>query len=142
MGKSEAVFANIKAWTAEKYGEPHQVLDSSVTYINGSTFVLVKVSDLGENVMVIVGSPIGIDVPVSGELAKHLLLEHDYNFGSPSMRINDDGRTGTVTLRTMLIGDELDREEIYTAMELIAGTADSVDDQLVKRFGGRTVIAS
>jgi hypothetical protein len=92
--------------------------------------------------MVIVGSPIGMEVPVTGELAKHLLLEHEYNFGSPSINIDDNGKTGTIVFRTMLIGDELDKEEIFTAMELIVNTADDIDDQLVKRFGGRTVIAS
>ena len=142
MAKNQEVFANVKAWTAEEYGEPFQVSDSSVTYVKGSTFVVVQVSALGENVMVIVGSPIGLEVPVTGELAKHLLLEHEYNFGSPSININEDGKTGTVVFRTMLIGDELDKEEIFTAMELVVNTADDIDDQLVKRFGGRTVIAS
>ena len=142
MGKSEAVFANVRSWTLEKYGEPFKVTDSSITYVSGSTFVVVQVSPLGENVMVIVGSPIGMEVPVTGELAKHLLLEHEYNFGSPSINIDDNGKTGTIVFRTMLIGDELDKEEIFTAMELIVNTADDIDDQLVKRFGGRTVIAS
>ena len=142
MSKSDTVFANVKAWTKEKYGEPQQVRESSLTYVNGSTFVLVQVSPVGENVMVIVGSPIGHDVPVTGELAKHLLLEHDYNFGMPSMSINDDGKTATVMLRTTLIGNELDKNELYTAVELISNTADDVDDKLVQRFGGRTVIAS
>ena len=142
MSKSAAVFANVKAWTEAEYGKPHSEKESSLTYVNGSTFVIVQVSDLGDNVMVIIGSPMGIDVPITGELAKHLLLEYNFMFGTPTVSLNDDGRTGVVTLRTILIGDELDKEELFVSMELIANTSNDHDEALVHRFGGRTVIAS
>ena len=74
------------------------------------------------------------DVDLGDELALELLrLASERPFGAysyvPSRR--------EVWFEHVILGDDLDRIELESAIEVVADTADGHDDQLAQRFGGR-----
>jgi hypothetical protein len=79
-------------------------------------------------------SPVLSDVELSDDLALELMrLSAERPFGGyayiPSRR--------EVWFQHAILGDDLDRVELESAIEVVAETADSHDDMLAGRFGGR-----
>jgi hypothetical protein len=101
----------------------------------GSARVFVDVLPvLEDSTAVRASSPVLSDVELSDELALELLrLASERPFGSysyvPSRR--------EVWFQHAILGDDLDRVELESAIEVVADTADGEDDALAQRFGGR-----
>ena len=101
----------------------------------GSARVFVDVLPvLEESTAVRASSPVLSDVDLGDELALELLrLASERPFGAysyvPSRR--------EVWFEHVILGDDLDRIELESAIEVVADTADGHDDQLAQRFGGR-----
>jgi len=140
MSLLEDVRSNVTKWLTEEYGEPISS-GNALAYPCGSTIVAILPMELNDNVLVAVQANVAKDVPLTGELAQHILLDHDYMFGSLKLTADDSGKTCSVRLVNILVGDEIDKKEITSVVAMIAGTADSIDDELVARFGGSTIIA-
>ena len=51
-----------------------------------------------------------------------------------------EGNKGTVLLTHTILGDSMDREELYGSVSAIARVADDLDDQIVTAFGGQTAL--
>jgi type III secretion system-like peptide-binding chaperone len=107
----------------------------------GSTFVYVRTFAIGENRSgVEVFSYVVIDVDVSLELMRYLLT---YNLklmlGGFGITIGDDDKA-TVMLTHSILGDSMDRSELYGSVSAIARVADDLDDQIVSNFGGKTAL--
>ena len=89
---------------------------------------------LEDSTAVRASSPVISDVELSDELALELMrLSAAQPFGGyayiPSRR--------EVWFQHAILGDDLDRVELESAIEVVAETADSQDDMLAERFGGR-----
>jgi len=101
----------------------------------GSARVFVDVlAVLEDSTAVRASSPVLSDVELTDELALELLrLASERPFGSysyvPSRR--------EVWFQHAILGDDLDRVELESAIEVVAETADGEDDALAQRFGGR-----
>jgi hypothetical protein len=101
----------------------------------GSARVFVDVMPvLEDSTAVRASSPVLSDVELSDELALELMgLGAERPFGGyayvPSRR--------EVWFQHAILGDDLDRVELESAIEVVAETADSEDDMLAERFGGR-----
>jgi hypothetical protein len=101
----------------------------------GSARVFVDVLPvLEDSTAVRASSPVLSDVELSDELALELLrLSAESPFGSysyvPSRR--------EVWFQHAILGDDLDRVELESAIEVVADTADGEDDALAQRYGGR-----
>jgi hypothetical protein len=101
----------------------------------GSARVFVDVLPvLEDSTAVRASSPVLSDVDLSDELALELLrLSAAQPFGGysyvPSRR--------EVWFEHVILGDDLDRVELESAIEVVAETADGDDDKLVASFGGR-----
>ena len=112
--------------------------DFSFTYDSARVFVGVKPYELKKGVqsaVVSIFSITNVDVPVSAELYRYLALRSgDYLFGSLSAVEN--GSTARIIFKHTLLGDYLDPDEIEAAVILVAFSADDVDDEIVKNFGG------
>jgi hypothetical protein len=139
MSLLETVKANVSTWLTEEFGEPI-LSGEGLVYPCGSTVVAVLTMEFDEHVLVAIQANVANDVPLTGELAHHVLVDHDYMFGSLKLTANDDGKTCSVRLTNILVADNLDKSEIVSALPLIAGTADAIDDELVARFGGTTAL--
>jgi hypothetical protein len=101
----------------------------------GSARVFVDVLPvLEDSTAVRASSPVLSDVELSDGLALELMrLSAARPFGGyayiPSRR--------EVWFQHAILGDDLDRVELESAIEVVAETADSQDDMLAERFGGR-----
>ncbi|HEY7912243.1 MAG TPA: YbjN domain-containing protein [Blastocatellia bacterium] len=107
----------------------------------GSTFVYVRVFPIGEKKAgVEVFSYVVMDVEATPELMRYLLT---YNLrlilGAFGMSLGEGDR-GSVLLTHTILGDSMDREELYASVSAIARVADDTDDQIVTAFGGKTAL--
>jgi hypothetical protein len=59
--------------------------------------------------------------------------------GGFGLSVGEDGK-GSVVLTHTILGDSMDREELYGSVSAIARVADDLDDQIVTAFGGKTTL--
>ena len=124
------------------FGEVNvKVMDDTFVLQEGSTFVYVRTFAIGENKSgVEVFSYVVVDVEVTEQLMRYLLT---YNLrlvlGGFGLARGEGGK-GTVLLTHTILGDSMDREELYGSVSAIARVADDLDDQIVTAFGGQTAL--
>jgi hypothetical protein len=101
----------------------------------GSARVFVDVMPvLEDSTAVRASSPVLSDVDLSDELAVRLLeLENERPFGSFSYL----PQRREVWFEHVILGDDLDRVELESAIEVVAEVSDGNDDALASAFGGR-----
>jgi type III secretion system-like peptide-binding chaperone len=100
----------------------------------GSARVFVEILPvLDDSTAVRVSSPVLSQVTMSDELALRLLsLAAEQPFGAfAHLAARDE-----VWLQHAILGDDLDRVELETAIDVVASTADGCDDELAREFGG------
>ncbi len=107
----------------------------------GSTFVYLRTFPIGEKQAgVEVFSYVVVDVAVTEALMRYLLT---YNlrlmFGGFGLAVDDAGN-GAVVLTHTILGNGMDRVELYASVSAIARVADNLDDQIVAQFGGKTAL--
>jgi hypothetical protein len=116
----------------------------SVTFKDASTSVVIRVMDGGKDregeprTYVVVTSTILREVKPSAELFEWVARQGGSKwFGH--VEVHDEAQTGTVYLMMShtLLGDYLDEKELEAAMWVVFSSADSWDDELQKRFGGK-----
>jgi hypothetical protein len=90
-------------------------------------------------ILVRVSATLLFDVKGSKDLFEYIATEgQEYDIGSMKASKTEDG-TYTITMQETLIGDTLDPAELKTALISIATTADDLDEELQRRFGGTRV---
>jgi hypothetical protein len=52
----------------------------------------------------------------------------------------DENERGAILLTHTILGDTMDREELYASVSAIARVADDLDDNIVSAFGGTTAL--
>lgn len=105
----------------------------------GSTraFVTVRPHGNGEATVVVITAPVLLNVPLTPELYRHIAVNSSEYFFGHLMLIELEGKnTGLVLMRHTLLGDYLDKDELFYAVFGVASSADEVDDQLRAQFGG------
>ena len=132
----------VHQWLSEMFKGVEQ-RDSGVLFVPGfgSTALFVSVEDVfrDQHVLVRVDAPILLDVPVTNELLQYMgMKSNDFVFGSFTLLLDSDAaRTGILAFRQTLLGDALDKVELEVATTIVALTADELDDNLQRRFGGQ-----
>jgi hypothetical protein len=107
----------------------------------GSTFVYARTFPIGSNKSgVEIFAYVVVDLDVTEDLMRYLLT---YNLrlilGGFGLSVGEDGK-GSVVLTHTILGDSMDREELYGSVSAIARVADDLDDQIVTAFGGKTAL--
>ena len=111
---------------------------------NGSTMLTILYVEHSENVgSVHVNAHVVRQVRVTPALCHDLLTNPDYQFMVGRWSIEPDGLNEgffTVLLGADLVDLDasLDISELGTVMELLAETADGIDDDLAAKYGGKT----
>ncbi|HLG16917.1 MAG TPA: hypothetical protein VJH03_20795 [Blastocatellia bacterium] len=124
------------------FGEVNvKALGDTFVMQEGSTFVYARVFPIGDKrAGVEIFSYVVVDLDVTEEMMRFLLT---YNLrlilGGFGLSIGEDGK-GTVMLTHTILGDSMEREELYASVSAIARVADEIDDQLVAKFGGQTAL--
>jgi hypothetical protein len=124
------------------FGEVNvKMMDDTFVLQEGSTFVYIRTFPIGEKKSgVEIFSYVVVEIDVTEELMRYLLT---YNLrlmlGAFGLSLGEDGK-GTVLLTHTILGDSMDREELYASVSAIARVADDIDDQIVTAFGGKTAL--
>ena len=116
-----------------------------VQFSDASTQVSMTVADWGPGrdgeprSLVNISSPILWAVPPSPALFEWIAREggqYFFRHVSAADDVRDQGKV-FLSMNHTLLGDYIDEEELASAMYAVLNTADQLDDELQKRFGGR-----
>lgn len=112
--------------------------DLSVSMGSARVFVRVREHPGGDATVVDCWSIVLAEAPVTADLYEFVATQSDgFIFGHLSLHVDDASNTGMVLLSHRLLGDYLDEDELMYAVGGLVGSADSIDDDLKNRFGGR-----
>jgi len=108
----------------------------------GSTAVVVRVTDWLDDTLVFLVVPMLHGVPATPELFRWVATDgQGFLFGNSRAYEKGDG-TVDLTLEHTLLGTYLDESELMVALIGVAGTANHFDDELQNRFGGKRLFDS
>jgi hypothetical protein len=136
------VYEKLRQYLFTLFGEVNvTTMDDALVLQEGSTFVYVRAAAIGESkTSVEVFSYVIVEVEVTEALMRYLLT---YNLklvlGGFGLSIDENGK-GTVVLTHTLLGDAMDKEQLYTSVSAIARVADDLDDKIVEMFGVKTAL--
>jgi hypothetical protein len=110
--------------------------DGDFSARHGSARIFIRVVEHGEDrTLVTLMVPLILEVQHSSDLYKHIALHStDYLFGS--MGLVDRGDHCDIMLTHVLLGDFLDPAELKDAVGFMLTSAEELDDELQKSFGG------
>jgi hypothetical protein len=143
--KTEAhkkVYEKMREYLFTLFGEVNvTTMDDALVLQEGSTFVYVRAAAIGESQASIeIFSYVIVEVDVTEALMRYLLT---YNLklilGGFGLSIDENGK-GTVVLTHTILGDTMDKEQLYTCVTAIARVGDDLDDKIVAMFGGKTAL--
>jgi len=78
------------------------------------------------------------DVNMTPEVYKWVATEgQDFILGSCAALVDDDGRSGIIQFRDAIVGNDLDPNELFSLVFSVLFTSNSLDDEIVKMFGGK-----
>jgi hypothetical protein len=102
----------------------------------GTTAVFVGVRQLGtETSAVTVTAPVLTDVRVTDDLIRYLGMNAgEYLIGRLSLK--GAGEVQHLVLEHAVLGNHMSREELLVLCSLVSTTADELEDELQRRFGG------
>ena len=127
------------------YGESNvQVLDEITYYMwEGSTVVHLTSETYGkeDNPMVEIWAKVTVGTPLTDALGRYLIVENSQlNFGGFRFYLwNDDPNTGNVVFEQRLPFYAITDELLQHFISMIAWTGDNYDDDIVKKYGGKTM---
>ena len=124
------------------FGEVNvKVMDDTFVLQEGSTFVYVRVFPIGDKKAgVEIFAYVVVDVDVTEQLMRYLLTYNLRLILGGFGLARGEGDKGTILLTHTILGDSMDREELYASVSAIARVADDLDEQIVTAFGGRTAL--
>ncbi|MEK6289545.1 MAG: YbjN domain-containing protein [Acidobacteriota bacterium] len=136
----QRVYEKSRDYLHTLFGEVNvKVMDDTFVLQEGSTFVYVRTLAIGEKKSgVEVFAYVVVDVEVTEQLMRYLLTYNLRLILGGFGLARGEGDKGTVLLTHTILGDSMDREELYASVSAIARVADDLDDQIVTAFGGRT----
>ena len=143
--KTEAhkrVYEQARDYLHTLFGEVNvKVMDDTFVLQEGSTFVYVRTVPIGEKKSgVEIFAYVVVDVDVTEQLMRYLLTYNLRLILGAFGLARGEGDKGTVLLTHTILGDSMDREELYASVSAIARVADDLDDQIVTAFGGQTAL--
>ena len=143
--KSEAhkqAYDKVRDYLYAQFGEVN-VMQMGDTFAlqEGSTFVYVRTFPIGaKQAGVEVFSYVVVDVTITEELMRYLLTHNlRLMFGGFGLAVDDSGK-GAIVLTHTILGESMQRKELYASVSAIARVADDLDDQIVAKFGGKTAL--
>lgn len=103
----------------------------------GSTKVSCEIAGVGPFALVLVASPLALDVPPAPEVYEFVARQGGKP-GLASMIVVDADTPGLINVFVVhhIYGNCLDRSELLTSVANVAGQADDADETFVARFGG------
>ena len=127
--------ARVETVLRQMFPEVMELEDGGLAVDMGSVRVFAQTRMVDASAMVRVFSITNVDVPVDEGLASFLLgVNHTLALG----RFSHDAANRAIWCDHVLTAQELDDSSVARVVAAVAGTADRFDDEIKKRFGGRT----
>ncbi|MFN7470871.1 MAG: T3SS (YopN, CesT) and YbjN peptide-binding chaperone 1 [Roseiflexaceae bacterium] len=117
--------------------------DETILLWHESAACSVKVEEFdpdedGQNTVVKVSAPILWNVKRTPVLYEWVATSGQaYMFGRVACNISSQASETNLEFEYNLLGDNLDESELITTVTLLLGTANDLDDELQKKFGGK-----
>ena len=133
----EATRERVRQMLAESSGGADVLPGGELTFLFESVQVFLNVLDVGENMPVVnVFAVTNVEVPPSPQLYRFVATKaNDWVFGHLGAR--EEQRGVTIMFRHTLLGEYLDRDELAHAVHAVATTADGLDNEIKRQFGGK-----
>lgn len=136
------VYAMLLSWLTPEIqaGAMQQVQDRPLFFLrHGSAIVHISVSAMGEGEAVItVGARVVAGANITPELMLYLLA---HNSSSLFGAFGIDPESGVISFDHSIIGSTCDQKELLTSISAVASTADTLDDAIIEKFGGKSALA-
>jgi len=141
-GAHKRVYEKARDYLHALFGELNiKIVDDTFVLQEGSTFVYVRTFPIGEKKTgVEIFAYVVVDVDVTEQLMRYLLTHNLRLILGAFGLARGEGDKGTVILTHTILGDSMDRDELYGSVSAIARVADDLDDQIVTAFGGQTAL--
>lgn len=118
-----------------------QFTDKGYRFKYESTMVSIEIVPQEDRVLVHLWAWILNDVQESPEVFQWVATSGgDYWMGAVQFVRGGTPAQGLLVFKYTLLGDFLDNEELANAVRAVANTADELDDELQKKFGGERFI--
>lgn len=123
---------------------PHQVRPDGqeVRVLSGSAGVFIRADRFGDSTAVHMTSPIVVDINFDSADVWSTAMVRAGELNSQRTFVKFCVYDGWVAAEIDLLGDNLQGDELMTALGLLASTVDELDDELADELGGATYQAS
>lgn len=108
--------------------------DFVVRYESAVTFVDVG-EGFGDGVIVGLTCPLVVEVPLTPALFEYVATS-SFRMGALNVNRNEGDKIGAIFLTYSIVGDDLDESELTTAVNVMAVTGNTLDNELQEKFGG------
>jgi hypothetical protein len=142
MSRTDEVRNKVQRILAEDLGSVKVDKDGDFVVVHESAVTFVQVysrneSDPEADIVINAFCPLIIDVPLTSALYEWVATEgQEFYFGSCRVVKDDNGKTGRVLYKYSIVGNDLDPNELFTLVYTVAMTANQLDNDLQKQFGG------
>jgi hypothetical protein len=142
MGRSGEVRTRVRRLLTDRLGTVTVDRAGDAVIEHGTVRVFVSVNDApdGNHTIITVNSVTNWDLEPDPGLFRYVATRsNDIAFGTLSVVERRD-RKCNVNLHYAMLGDTVDPDDLLNAVSAVATVADEVDDEVVRRFGGRRTI--
>ncbi len=122
----------------QQKGWPYEGDQSGFKLYQGSTYVHVTIKQWGENSLVCIRCPLALNVTNLNHDLLQMLMEKNYELILGKFSYNRNAQA--IYYEHAILGNDLDPEELYSALESAAVVADKYDDQIALMSGGKRAI--
>ena len=140
----DVISAKVQRMLISEFGNVRLTKDGGFAIDIGSTVVFIEIKEWtpdkenNPRSLVYMWAPLGRDVKQSPELYEWAATEGRAKwFGGVVVSKNKDADTAFVTYDHTLLGNFVDPDELYSAVYMVAWTADDLDDVVTTKFGGK-----
>lgn len=141
MSLVDTVKGKVQRMLAEELGSVKIDRDGDFIITHESAVVFVSVfafnDDEDSDIVIRCTSPMIKDAPLTSELTKWVAIEGQrFSFGGCNLNPNEDGTTAWIYFRYSIVGNDLDQNELLSAVYRTVFTSNNLDDELKAKFGG------
>jgi hypothetical protein len=142
MSLVDTVKGKVQRMLTEELGSIKIDRDGDFIITHESAIVFVSVFAFNDkedsDIVIRCTSPMIKDAPLTSELTKWVAIEGQrFSFGSCNLNPNEDGTTAWIYFRYAIVGNDLDSNELISAVYRTVFTANQLDDELKSKFGGK-----
>ncbi len=133
-----ALHTRVQQYLREKQLVYEVQQNGSIWIRQGSTVVVVEPAAWNERTVVKLMAPVALNITkITPELTRYL-AEQNYRLLFGKFSLDADGKA--VWYEHILLGDNLDVEELFIAVAAVALTADENDEEIAQMAGGQRLV--